>query len=99
MPPVNARAFTFNRCAVAATAAGQSLAFRSAIRNPTGTGTVTIGNAFYIFVTTAGTETVFNANNDWFDLTAGQSYDFGINFASTSGWRRWRPRSQGDEPG
>ncbi len=79
VPPVNARALTFMRCAVAGTAAGQTLAFRSAIRNPTG-GTVSIGGAFYLFVTTAGTETVFNENNDFFDLTAGQSYDFGVNF-------------------
>jgi hypothetical protein len=79
VPPVNARAFTFMRCAIAGTAAGQELSFRSAIRNPTG-GTVTIGNAFYLLPTTAGTEIVFNENNDFFDLTAGQSYDFGINF-------------------
>jgi hypothetical protein len=83
VPPVNARALTFMRCAVAGTAAGQDLSFRSAIRNPTGTGTVTVGNAFYLHPTTAGTETIFNENNDFFDLTAGQSYDFGINLFVT----------------
>ena len=67
------------RCAIAGTAAGQNLAFRSAIRNPTG-GTVTIGNAFYLFPSSAGSETLFNENNDFFDLTAGQSFDFGVNF-------------------
>ena len=80
VPPVNARAFTFNRCSWGTTAAGQVLQFRSAIRNPTATGTVTIGNAFYLFPSSAGTETIFDENNDFFDLTAGQSYDFGINF-------------------
>jgi hypothetical protein len=84
VPPVNARALTFMRCSMAGSAAGQALIFRSAIRNPTG-GTVTIGNAFYLTVSTAGTESVFNENNDFFDLTAGQSYDFGMNFVAIPG--------------
>jgi hypothetical protein len=78
VPPVNVRAFTMNRCSWGATAPGQQLSFRSAIRNPSG-GTEIIGNAFYLFPTSAGTETIFDENNDWFDLTAGQSYDFGMN--------------------
>ncbi len=45
---------------------------------------MTVGNAFYLPSPSAGRESVFNTNNDWFDLSAGQSYDFGINFASTS---------------
>ncbi len=83
-PPVDATAFTFMRCSAGTTAAGQELAFRSAIRNPTG-GTVTIGTAFYLFPTSAGTETLFNENNDSFNLTAGQSYDFGINNILSAG--------------
>jgi hypothetical protein len=83
VPPVNATAFTFNRCSWGATLAGQELSFRSAIRSPTGTGTVTTGNAFFLFPTSAGSETIYNENNDFFSLTAGQSYDFGMNFITT----------------
>jgi len=83
-PPVNVTAFTFNRCGIAATAAGQQLYMRSAIRTPTGSGgTVTIGNAFYLLSSSAATESLFNENNDSFQLTAGQSYDFGVNFFGT----------------
>jgi hypothetical protein len=84
IPPVNVRAFTMNRCSWSASAAGQELSFRSAIRNPSG-GALIIGNAFYLFPTSAGTETIYNENNDWFDLTAGQSYDFGMNIISSPG--------------
>jgi hypothetical protein len=84
VPPVNVRAFTFNRCSWGSTGAGQVLSFRSAIRTPTGTGAVSIGTAFYLFPSSAGTETIFNENNDWFDLTAGQGYDFGMSFGYTT---------------
>ncbi len=85
VPPVNATAFTFNRCAQAATAAGQTLSFRSAIRTPTGTsGTVTVGTAFYLEPSTASTETIYDENNDFFTLVAGQSYDFGMNYSGSS---------------
>ncbi len=84
VPPVNATAFTFSRCGISATAAGQVLYFRSAIRTPTGSGgTVMIGNAFYVGASSAATEIVFEENNDYFQLTAGQSYDFGVNFFNT----------------
>ncbi len=84
VPPVNATAFTFNRCAISATAAGQQLWMRSAIRTPTGTGGAwRVGDAFYLLTTSAGTESLFNENNDYFPLTAGQSYDFGVNFSTT----------------
>jgi len=84
VPPVDATAFTFNRCGISATAAGEQLWFRSAIRTPTGTsGTVLIGNAFYLLASSAATESLFNENNDYFQLTAGQSYDFGVNFQIT----------------
>ena len=84
VPPVNATAMIFNRCAIGATAAGQILSFRSAVRTPTASGTVTVGNAFYLEPSSAGTETIYDENNDFFPLTAGNSYDFGMNFASSS---------------
>ncbi len=85
VPPVNATAFTFNRCAQAATAAGQVLSFRSAIRTPTGTGgTVDVGSAFYLEPSSAATETIYDENNDFFTLVAGQSYDFGMNYSGSS---------------
>lgn len=84
VPPVNATAFVQNRCSFGTTGAGQELSFRSAERTPTGTGTVGVGNAFYLFPTSAATETIFNENNDFFTLTAGDSYDFGINFSPAS---------------
>src|SRR5215469_16792680 len=67
VPPVNATAFTFNRCSLQTTGAGQTLTFRSAIRTPTGAGgTEHIGNAFYLFPSSANTETIFGENNDFF---------------------------------
>lgn len=86
VPPVNATAFTFNRCSLSTKGAGQTLTFRSAVRTPTGAGgTERIGNAFYLFPSSANTETIFGENNDFFTLTAGQSYDFGMDLDATAG--------------
>ena len=86
VPPVNATAFTFNRCSLSTKGAGQTLTFRSAIRTPTGAGgTERIGNAFFLFPSSANTETIFGENNDFFTLTAGHSYDFGMDLDATAG--------------
>jgi hypothetical protein len=86
VPPVNATAFTFNRCSLQTKGAGQTLTFRSAIRTPTGSGgTERIGNAFFLFPSSANTEAIFGENNDFFTLTAGQSYDFGMHLDATAG--------------
>ncbi|MBI3610171.1 MAG: hypothetical protein HY204_05660 [Nitrospirae bacterium] len=85
IPPVNARAFIWARCSYDGSAAGQNVYFRVAFRSPTGTGAITIGNSFYLDVHTAAANTsVMAVNFDFFNLTAGQSYDFGVNFISPS---------------
>lgn len=86
VPPINAKAHVFARCTLDADAGGGFYYFRPAIRSPAGTGTVTVGaRSFYIQTNfPAANVSVFQSNNDFFDLTAGESYDFGVNFAGTT---------------
>lgn len=84
-PPVNATAGSFVRCSYDGSAAGQTLVIRAAICNPSVSGDVTVRNSFYIPVTTPGANmSVLNQNSDTFQLSAGQSYDFGVNIASAA---------------
>jgi hypothetical protein len=83
-PPVNARAFSWVRCSYDGSAAGQVIYMRAAIRTPTG-GTSQTGNSYYLYTHTAAPNaSVMNVNFDFFDLTAGQSYDFGVDFFLTT---------------
>lgn len=82
-PATNAKALVLTRCSADASAAAVQFAHRVAVRSPTATGTVVVGTQFYHYVETpAANVTVLNVNNDTFDLLAGTSYDFGVNYAS-----------------
>jgi hypothetical protein len=79
VPPVNATAFITARCNYDGSAAGQRVALRVAGRAPTGTGTHFTGNSYYQYSATPGPNlSVQNVVADFFDLAAGQSYDFGV---------------------
>jgi hypothetical protein len=84
----NARAFVFARCGFDGSAAGQDLYFRAAVRTPATTGAATVGDQYYLHAMTPGPNLSVQATNSgWFDLTAGQTYDFGVSFfyATASG--------------
>jgi len=79
-PTFNATALVMTRCSAFSTVGVATFSHRVAIRSPSGTGTVTIGTQFYHFPETpAANIIIMNTNNDTFSLTAGQSYDFGVN--------------------
>jgi hypothetical protein len=81
-PAVNSRIFLWGRCTYDGNAAGQEFWFRIARRSPTGTGTVVVGDSFYIPAETPGVNiSAQGVNYDFFNLSAGQSYDFGVDMA------------------
>ena len=83
-PAFNATAMVMTRCSGSAGSAGVIFAHRVAIRTPATIGTVNIGTQFYHFPQTpAANIIIVNTNNDTFLLTAGASYDFGVNILNT----------------
>ncbi len=83
-PAFNATAMVMTRCSGSAASAGVIFAHRVAIRTPATIGTVNIGTQFYHFPQTpAANIIIMNTNNDTFLLTAGTSYDFGVNIADS----------------
>lgn len=80
-PTVDARAFVQTRCSFDGNSAGQILEHRAAIRS--NDSTVIIGGQYYQrTMTPAAHMSVQDVNSDYFDLTAGVPYDFGVNFAN-----------------
>ncbi len=85
IPATNQRAVVLARCTFDAAGAGSMLAFRAAIRSPTGTGTMTSGTAYeQAAETSVANIWVVSTVQDFFDLTAGVGYDFGVNFVGAS---------------
>lgn len=80
IPPVDARAFVQTRCSFDGDSAGQILEHRAAIRTNS---RVVVGDQYYLRTRTPAVNiSVQDVNSDYFDLTAGVSYDFGVNFAN-----------------
>jgi hypothetical protein len=73
----NATAFVFARCSFDASGAAGVMGMRAAYQVGT---TVTQGDAFPLATNTAGIE-VENSVFDYFDLSAGTTYGFGVYFA------------------
>jgi len=83
-PAFDATALVMTRCSGSAGGAGTTFSHRVAIRTPATSGGVTIGTQFYHFPQTpAANVIIMNTNNDTFLLTAGASYDFGVNILDT----------------
>jgi hypothetical protein len=79
-PAFDATALVMTRCSGSAGSAGTTFSHRVAIRSPATSGGVTIGTQFYHFPQTpAANIIIMNTNNDTFLLTAGATYDFGVN--------------------
>ncbi len=79
-PAFDATALVMTRCSGSAGGAGITFSHRVAIRTPATSGVVAIGTQFYHFPQTpAANIIIMNTNNDTFLLTAGASYDFGVN--------------------
>ena len=77
-PPADAQAFVQTRCSFDGDSAGQILEHRVAVR--TGN-SVLVGSQFYLrSMTPAANISVQDVNSDYFDLTAGVTYDFGVYF-------------------
>lgn len=77
-PTVNARAFVQTRCSFDGDSAGQILEHRVAVR--TGNN-ILLGAQYYLGSVTPGPHiSVQDVNSDYFDLTAGVAYDFGVYF-------------------
>jgi hypothetical protein len=87
--PVSGIAFVFVRCSSYTGSVFYDLSFRAAFRTPATTGVVTTGSAYYLDSGSPAGNYVFNQVTDAFLVTAGQTYDFGINLSSTfpsTGW-------------
>ena len=83
-PAFDATALVMTRCSGFSSGAGTAFSHRVAVRTPATSGSVTIGTQFYHFPQTpAANITIMNTNNDTFLLTAGTSYDFGVNIIDT----------------
>ena len=83
-PAFNATALVMTRCSGSAAGAGVVFSHRVAVRTPATSGAVTIGTQFYHFPQTpAANIIIMNTNNDTFLLTAGVSYDFGVNIVDS----------------
>ena len=83
-PAFDATALVMTRCSGSAGGAGMTFSHRVAIRTPATSGSVAIGTQFYHFPQTpAANIIIMNTNNDTFLLTAGASYDFGVNILNT----------------
>ncbi len=79
-PAFDATALVMTRCSGSAGGAGTTFSHRVAIRTPATSGSVAVGTQFYHFPQTpAANIIIMNTNNDTFPLTAGASYDFGVN--------------------
>lgn len=89
-PPADATAFIQTRCAFDGNgnADSKTLEHRVAIRTPTNSGAaadVAEGSQFYQRSTVPAADvSVQNVNSDYFDLAAGASYDFGVNFKTAT---------------
>ncbi len=80
-PSVNARAFVQTRCSFDGDSAGQILEHRAAIRSNKSNSEVVVGGQYYLrTMTPAANISVQDVNSDYFNLTAGVPYDFGVYF-------------------
>lgn len=78
IPPVDAQAFVQTRCSFDGDSAGQTLQHRVAYSTSAG---IFVGDQFYLGSTTpAANISVQDVNSDYFDLTAGVKYNFGVYF-------------------
>jgi hypothetical protein len=75
-PSQNVVAFVYARCSIASYTAGE-FGFRAAYRVGT---YVTIGDAFYLFTYVQNDQKDDNSVFDYFNLNAGTTYDFGMDF-------------------